>query len=87
MVTAYAPFVFISVVLDYLIDLKLRQIDNHLPEITCSLSTKIQCGAVITRSAFSKILAKDNHSSPVRARYGVYFADQISDLYSAPVTA
>ena len=45
---------------------------------------EIQCGAVIARSIFSKILAKD---TPYLVRYDVSFADQISDLYSSPVTA
>ena len=44
---------------------------------------KIQCGAVISRSIFSKILTKHTHSSPVRSRYGVSFVNQKSDLVNA----
>ena len=32
----------------------------------------IQCGAVITRSIFLKILSKAYNNAPVRARYGVF---------------
>ena len=42
----------------------------------------IQCGAVIARSIVSKLFTKDTHSSPVRARYGVYFVYPASDWCS-----
>ena len=47
----------------------------------------ILCGAVITRLIFSRIVTKDTHSSPVRARYGVSFVGSDSRLYSDLVTA
>ena len=43
----------------------------------------LQCGAVITRSIFSKILSETPHSSPVRARYGVFVVILKSDSISA----
>ena len=45
----------------------------------------IQCGAVITRSIFCQNPQKTPHSSPVRARYGVYFVNLASEWYSASV--
>ena len=48
----------------------------------------IQCGAVITRINFVKNPHKRHtHSSPVRARYGMYFVDSHSDLHYASGTA
>ena len=46
----------------------------------------IQRGAVFTRSIFSQILTIDNNSLLVRARYGVGFDNDNSDIYSASVT-
>ena len=43
----------------------------------------IQCGAVLTRSIFSKILTIDTTYS--RARYGVSFVSSKYDLYSGAV--
>ena len=48
-----------------------------------ALYWNIQCGAVITRSNFSQ---NTSHSSPVRARYGMYFVGSNRDLYSVSVT-
>ena len=47
----------------------------------------IQCSVVIAKSVFCKILAKDPHSLPVRARYGVSFVDSNSHWYSTSVNA
>ena len=44
----------------------------------------VQCGVVMARSTFLKILTETPHSSAVRARY---FVGSHSDLYSASVTA
>ena len=49
---------------------------------------QIQSGAVITRSIFfTKSSQNTPHSSPVRARYGVWFVIWHTDLYSASVNA
>ena len=48
----------------------------------------IQCGAIITPVNFLKNPHKRHtHSSPVRARYGMYFVDSHSDLHYASGTA
>ena len=43
---------------------------------------KLQCRAVITRSIFPKYSQRTPHSSPARARYGVYFVDPKSGWHS-----
>ena len=49
------------------------------------MAVKVQHDAVITRSIFSS--QNIFHSSPVRARYGIYFVGSNCDLYFASVTA
>ena len=49
------------------------------------MAVKVQHDAVITRSIFSS--QNIFHSSPVRARYWIYFVGSNCDLYFASVTA
>ena len=55
-----------------------KRCHSHGWNMGCEL--RVQCSAVITHSIFSKILTKP------RARCGVSFVGQNSDIYSASVT-
>ena len=59
----------------------------YTPHVTYAVMAMLQCGAVITRYIFSKILTKTPHTSPVRSRCGVSFVSLKSDLYSALIDA
>ena len=52
-----------------------------MKHIRCHPKCQIQCGAIITRSIFSKILTKDNS----RARYGVCFVSLM--FYLLPLSS